>query len=118
MVAMVQQPPMMRLVEADPRERRRSPRREVRTMALMTRLDHALAALQNPRLIVAMRDLSDGGMAAISGVPIDAGERVSVRVVPDGATQGWTAAGRVVRCDQSGLAYRVAIAFDPVAMAA
>lgn len=116
MVAMVHQP--MRLVPSDSRERRVFQRRETRSIALVKRLDHALAALQNPRMTVALRDVSAGGLAGISGVPISKGERISIRVPGEGIRQGWDAVGQVVRCEPSGLGYRVAVAFDPVAMAA
>ena len=61
---------------------------------------------------VALRDLSVGGLSAISDTPLQAGERVTVFFPPQGLLRGWDAYGRIVRCDSSTFGYRVAVEFD------
>jgi hypothetical protein len=95
-------------------ERRMFVRKEVRAEAEARRLDHSLAALRRPALKLALHDLSYGGLCAISDTPIEAGERVSVFIPPNGVSGGWNAYGRVVRCAPSGMGYRVAVEFDPL----
>jgi hypothetical protein len=95
-------------------ERRIFPRREVRTRVAGMRLDHSLPARQQPHLSLSLRDLSLGGLSAVTDAPVSAGERVSVYFPPEGLRQGWDAYGRVIRCQPSGVGYRVAVAFDPL----
>ena len=42
------------------------------------------------------------------------GEKLVVFFPQQGEMGGWDAMGRVVRCDQSTLGYRVALEFDPL----
>ena len=64
-----------------------------------------------PRIV---NNLSLGGLSAITQSPVGTGERVSVFFPPQGAQRGWDAYGRVLRCEPSGLGYRVAVEFDPL----
>jgi hypothetical protein len=95
-------------------ERRVFPRKEISAHVESKRLDHSLQAHRQPQVSLALRDLSLGGMSAISYMPLDRGERVSVFFPPQGAMRGWDAYGRVVRCDPSGMGYRVAVEFNPL----
>jgi hypothetical protein len=95
-------------------ERRMFPRKEVHTRVEGRRIDHKIEAYQMPQLSLALRDLSLGGLSAISHTPLDRGERLSVFFPPQGAQRGWDAYGRVVRCEPSGFGYRVAVEFDPL----
>lgn len=95
-------------------DRRLFPRREVHSWVEARRLDHSLSALRERRVSFAMRDLSLGGLSAISSAPIDAGERISVYFPPQGTQRGWDAYGRVLRCEPSATGYRVAVEFDPL----
>lgn len=95
-------------------ERRLFPRKEVHAWVEGCRLDHTLAALRDRRLSFALRDLSLGGMSALSNAPMEVGERVGVFFPTQGLQRGWDAYGRVVRCDPSATGYRVAVEFDPL----
>ena len=95
-------------------ERRVFPRKEVRAQVDGRRLDHTLSALRQPQLKLMLHDLSCGGLCALSDAPLAPGERVSVFVPPNGVSGGWNAYGRVVRCNPSGMGYRVAVEFDPL----
>jgi hypothetical protein len=95
-------------------ERRMFPRKEVHTRIEGVRLDHTIRARREPHVSLALRDLSVGGMSALSQTPLERGERVSVFFPPQGASRGWDAYGRVVRCEASGMGYRVAVEFDPL----
>ena len=99
-------------------ERRVFPRKEMHGHVESRRVDHSVDAQRNPRLSLALRDLSLGGLSAISDVPLCMGERVAVFFPPQGAKRGWDAAGRVIRCQPSSTGYRVALEFDPLPMAA
>jgi hypothetical protein len=76
------------------------------------RLDHTLAALRQPVLKMSLRDLSAGGLCALSDTPIPAGESVTISVPASMTFGGWDAYGRVIRCSPSGTGYHVAIEFD------
>src|SRR5688500_10951541 len=93
-------------------ERRIFPRKEVHLEVQGRRLDHSLAALRQPVLKMSLRDLSAGGLCALSDTPIPAGERVTVSVPGATVFGGWDAYGRVIRCSPSGAGYRVAVEFD------
>ena len=106
-------------------ERRMFPRRPATSQVRGKRLDHSLSALRQPALTLSLRDLSLGGLSAMSETPLKPGERLSVTfptwgVFAPGSAQrnGWDAAGRVIRCEPSGLGYRVAVEFDAVLAAA
>ena len=95
-------------------ERRMFPRKELRAEVEGRRLDHTLPALRHPHVKLLLRDLSAGGLSALSDTPLTAGERVSVFMPPNGISGGWNAYGRVIRCTPSGMGYRVAVEFDPL----
>ena len=132
MVALLKMPPPLTLGlsgEAQPAkepqhaERRAFPRKEISARIEGKRLDHSLPALRQPHLPMALRDLSLGGLSAISPMPLERGERLTVTFPPqtigDGQLRGgWDAVGRVVRCQPSVLGYRVAVEFEAMPMAA
>ncbi|HMB96749.1 MAG TPA: PilZ domain-containing protein [Tepidisphaeraceae bacterium] len=95
-------------------ERRVFPRKEIHARVDGMRLDHTIEAHRQPQVSLAVRDLSLGGMSALSHMPLDNGERVSVFFPPQGAMRGWDAYGRVLRCEPSNMGYRVAVEFDPL----
>ena len=105
-------------------ERRMFPRRETSATVRGKRTDHSLAALRQPGLSLALRDVSLGGLSAISPTRLERGERLTVTLPSQGpslagATRaGWDATGRVLRCETSGLGYRIAVEFDSVPVAA
>ncbi len=95
-------------------ERRMFPRKEVHARVEGMRIDHTIQAHRQPQLSLALRDLSLGGMSAISQNPVAPGERITVFFPPQGASRGWDALGRIIRCEPSGMGYRVAVEFDPL----
>src|SRR5690606_23782998 len=110
--------PRMRLVPEEACERRVFPRVPAQGTIQTRRLDHDLSARRNPTLFMQLRDVSVGGLSAISDVPLKRGERVNVHYAGNGLRSSWAAYGRVLRCDPSGAGYRVAVEFDPMPMAA
>ena len=104
----------MKITQATGAERRIFPRREVNGCIESKRLDNTIDALQEPRLSLHLRDLSLGGLSAISPTAVKRGERNSVFFPPQGPARGWDAYGRVIRCDPSSMGYRIAVAFDPL----
>ena len=115
MVALLKMPSPFNI---DPAERRMFERKEIHARLQGKRLDHSIPALQQPQVSLALRDLSLGGLSAISEKPLDAGERVAVFFPPQGINRGWDAYGRIIRCDPSHFGYRVAVEFDPIPQAA
>jgi hypothetical protein len=125
MSALTLKPGMMRLVgseddvvEASGAERRIFPRKEMQARVQGKRLDHTITARREPHLNLSLRDVSMGGLSAISQSPVESGERVSVFFPPQGIQRGWDAFGRVIRCQPSTFGYRIAVEFDPIPMAA
>jgi len=114
--------PHMRLVTDESTgsgaERRMFPRKSVSLEARGRRLDHSISARRSPFLSWSVRDLSAGGLSAITSNPINPGERVNVTIPDNGFQQGWDALGRVIRCEMSSMGYRVAVEFDRVPLAA
>ena len=113
--------PFMRLVrDAEPQgaERRVFPRKQVDTRVQGKRLDHTIDARRQPFLHLSLRDVSVGGLSAISQSAVAAGERVSVFFPPQGTTRGWDACGRVIRCDPGNFGYRIAVEFEALPLAA
>jgi hypothetical protein len=98
--------------------RRIFPRKECHAQVEGRRTDHTIAAHQFPQFSMALRDLSFGGLSAITQMPLNCGERLTVYFPKQGALQEWDAQGRVLRCDTSSMGYRVAVEFDPLPMAA
>ncbi len=96
-------------------DRRIFPRKEVSLRVEGKRLDHSIDARQQPQLSLMLRDVSLGGLSAMTDRPVSRGERVSVFFPPEGPSRGWDAYGRVIRCDASQAGgYRLAVAFDPL----
>lgn len=111
MVALLKMPRSLAAADTD---RRIFPRKQVHADVKTNRADHTLSALREPRVTMALRDLSLGGMSAISPTPLACGERLTVYFPPLGTMGGWDAIGRVLRCMPSALGYRVAVEFDPL----
>jgi hypothetical protein len=112
MVALLRMPSYQ---SADPwSERRMFPRKEIHATVQGHRTDHTIEARQQPRLLMMLRDLSLGGLSAICDRPVDRGEHLSVTFPATGLMRGWDAFGRVLRCDPSGVGFRVAVEFDPL----
>ena len=116
MVALINRPPgNMSIAAASGAERRMFPRKEVSFRVEGRRLDHAIEARQMPHLSFSLKDISIGGLAAMSTTEVRRGERVTVFFPPEGPARGWDAYGRVIRCEPSPAGgYRIAVAFDPL----
>ena len=99
-------------------ERRMFPRKEIHAHVEGRRIDHTIEARQNPQLSLSLRDLSLGGLSAISNIALGAGERLTVYFPPQGPNRGWDACGRVIRCQPSAMGYRIAVEFDAMPAAA
>jgi hypothetical protein len=95
-------------------ERRMFPRKEVNAQVRGVRLDNTVPARRMPWLSLHLRDLSIGGLSAISPAQLERGERITVSFPENGPLPRWDAYGRVVRCEKSALGYRVAVEFDPL----
>ena len=115
MVALLKMPSPFKI---DPAERRMFTRKDIQARVQGKRLDHTLPALQEPHVSLSLRDLSLGGLSAISTQPMEAGELVAVFFPPQGANRGWDDYGRIIRCDPSHFGFRVAVEFDPIPLAA
>jgi hypothetical protein len=114
MVALMKMPETLS-ASADPwADRRMFPRKEFHATVQGNRVDHTIEARQMPRLNLTLRDLSFGGLSAICDHPLKQGEHLAVFFPKAGTMHGWDAFGRVLRCDPSGLGYRVAVEFDPL----
>ena len=104
-------------------ERRVFPRKTMMTTVRGKRIDHSLQALRHPHLSLSLRDLSAGGMSAISPAPFQPGERLTVSFPimgprTSGSPSEWDAVGRVIRCEVSSLGYRIAVEFENTPSAA
>ena len=115
MVALLKMPTTFeKTYKLDPRERRMFLRKDTQSRVEGKRLDHSVIARQQPQVSLSLRDLSFGGLSAMSDQPLQCGERVAVFFPPQGANRGWDAYGRILCCDPSQLGYRVAVEFDPL----
>jgi len=112
MVALLKMPRPSGYANAE--ERRVFPRKDVQGEVQANRVDHTIVARRQPRVMLELRDLSLGGMSAISPLPLECGERLWVRFPRLGSQAGWDAVGRVSRCVPGALGYRVALEFDPL----
>jgi len=112
MVALLKMPKPFRGTQV--MDRRVFPRKEVHAQLEIHRIDNTLDARRNPCLTLYLRDLSLGGMSAISPCPLAEGERLSLHFPRQGTIGGWDAVGHVRRCVQSALGYRIAVEFDPL----
>jgi hypothetical protein len=97
-------------------ERRMFPRKEVTVRVQGKRLDHSVEARQQPQLSFMLRDVSLGGLAAVTDMPVGRGERITVFFPPEGPARGWgrLRARHPLRAEPDGCGYRVAVAFDPL----
>jgi hypothetical protein len=112
MVALLKMP--RQLVPGNNSERRMFARKEVQAEVQGNRVDHTISARRQPRVTLALKDLSLGGLSALSPMPLERGERVAVHFPQTGTMGGWNAIGRVMRCVPSALGYRIAVEFDPL----
>lgn len=116
MVAMMQQP--RRVAPKRGIERRVFSRTETHDTVEARRLDHTLSARRDPRLSLQLRDVSAGGLSALTATPMMVGERVDVKFPSVGLRPSWAAFGRVIRIQPSEFGYRIAVEFDSLAAAA
>lgn len=93
-------------------ERRIFGRRRVNVTADARRLDHTVAARREPRVKLMVKDLSLGGLAAVSSTKVECGEFVGVTFPPELGQRGWNAFGRVIRCEAGDEGYHVAVEFE------
>ena len=110
MVALLKMP--MRIDSKSGAERRIFPRKQVHAAVEGKRIDHTIEARRTPAFQLDMRDLSFGGLSALSPLPLDRGERLSMAIPALGAVGGWDAYGKVLRCEPSAMGYRIAVEFD------
>ena len=118
MVALLKMPNRISASTSNDEDRRIFPRRDVTLAARSHRLDNTIEARQNPLLTLHLRDLSLGGLSALSPAPLEAGERLAVYFPRQGTVGGWDAMGRVIRCEPGIMGFRIAMEFDPMPMAA
>jgi hypothetical protein len=115
-------PPYMRLAGEAPEpqgaERRVFARKQVEARVQGKRMDHSIEARRQPFLSLQLRDVSVGGVGAISQSPVNPGERIGVYFPPEGTKRGWDAYGRVIRCDPGNFGYRIAVEFEAIPLAA
>lgn len=72
-------------------------------------------------MMLALRDVSLGGLSAISDMPLNRGEKLAVTFAGNGggtALHAWDASGKVIRCEPSSLGFRIAVEFDALPAAA
>ena len=112
MVALLKMP--MKIGPESGAERRMFPRKEIHARVEGKRMDHSIVAHLQPHLSLSLRDLSFGGLSALSQTPLERGERLTVFFPPQGNNRGWDAYGRVLRCEPSSIGYRIAVEFDPL----
>src|SRR5687768_13885997 len=82
MVALMSQPTLS--LTGSGADRRMFPRKEIQARVEGRRLDHSIDARQQPQLSLMLRDVSLGGLSAITDAPIGRGERISVFFPPQG----------------------------------
>jgi hypothetical protein len=110
MVALLKMP--NRISAAEHTDRRNFQRTENSARVEGHRMDHSVAARREPKLTLHLRDISMGGLSALSPAPLQQGEQVTVVFPRQGLVGGWDATGRVLRCEPSAMGYRVAMEFD------
>lgn len=93
-------------------ERRQFERRPVKQQLPCLRLDHSIEARRNPTLTLDAMDLSDGGLGAISDLPLALGEQVIVRFSRLSLVHQCTVPATVQRCEPTGRGYRIGLMFD------
>lgn len=92
-------------------ERRRHERNRVRLRAEARRLDNTLAAQRMPKFGITVLDISEGGIAATSRVPVADGERLAIQL-PAESGIGRRVFGKVIRCSARKDGWHLAIRFD------
>src|SRR5258705_13875220 len=100
--------------EAPSSDLRMFARKEQKMIAEAHRLDHSLIAHRQPRLRLAVRDMSVNGMSAFSETPVQKGEHIGVSFPAQSGQRAWGADGPVVRSEPSALGYLLAGEFDPL----
>jgi hypothetical protein len=100
-------------VDFDAPDRRIFGRARSHVQADAKRLDHTIPACRQPRLRLHVKDVSVGGLSALTDQPVAEGEQIAVHFDPRTGLPNWSAYGHVVRCEPSALGYRVAVEFDP-----
>jgi hypothetical protein len=90
-----------------------SGRRSAQVQASGKRLDNILPARQNPRLRLKVRDISTGGLSALSDKPVLEGEHIAVQFPAPFGVPIWSAYGHVVHCEKGPKGYRLSVEFDP-----
>ena len=76
MVALLKMP--MKIGPETGAERRMFPRKEIQARVEGKRMDHSISAHLQPHLSLSLRDLSFGGLSALSQTPLERGERLRV----------------------------------------
>jgi hypothetical protein len=112
MVALMKMPRIDSASEGS--DRRMFPRTPAEGQARGHRVDHTVSARRNPRLSLDLRDLSFGGVGAVSDSPLEQGETLAVAFPRRSTNPPWSARGRVVRCEPTAFGYRIAIEFAPL----
>ncbi len=117
MVAILKNPSTLKLPIENPRrdtgpERRIFPRKEMCANVQGIRIDNTIEARRDPQLCLSLRDVSIGGLSAISPTELKSGERLAIVFPPESGRMGWDAHGRVIRCEPRSMGYRVALEFD------
>jgi len=110
MVALLKMP--NRITPDEANDRRVFVRKPANQSVEGLRIDHTVTARQQPRLTLHLRDLSLGGLSALSETPLLRNECVAVSFPRQGLTAGWSAVARVLRCEPSAMGYRIAMEFD------
>ncbi|QNN22080.1 PilZ domain-containing protein [Planctomycetales bacterium ZRK34] len=108
-------------------DRRRCDRHDLGGCVTAVRRDHDMRIHRRPVCSLRLRNLSDGGIGAISDIPLSPDERISVYFQPHGADQGFELVGHVVRCqplragqtdkDLPVTGYEIGLRFDPATAA-
>ena len=96
-------------------DRREFPRREVSLKAEAMRIGNSIEAHQQPSLELKVSDLSEGGLAATTHTPLEPGERVAMYFPSHMGQHVYDLYGRVIRCDDRGGSYHIALQFAALA---
>ena len=96
-------------------DRRQAERHAVRLRAEAMRIANTVDAHRHPSLNLAVKDLSETGLAAMADGPLEPGERLALYFPSHLGQHVYDLYGRVVRCEQRGTAYRIALQFDALA---
>ena len=74
-------------------------------------MDNTLRAQRAPKFSLTVVDISEGGIAATSRLPVEAGERLAIQMPPE-AGLGQRVFGKVIRCSATKAGWYLAIKFD------